>query len=128
MFVPAREVPAEVTSNRAAGERSVRPADGYLMFTSPSTTRHRARSRLHEHRVERGHMDPLSKPLDRRSFLRTGVLGATGLAAAGIVGRAPAAWAGERAGFGVLLDRPTVTDGVQAGDVTRGTAVLWGRS
>ena len=73
-------------------------------------------------------MDIMREPLDRRSFLRTGLLGATGLAAGGLVAKAPGAWAAERAGFGILLDRPTVTHGVQSGDVTKGSAVIWGRA
>src|SRR5262249_25532098 len=77
---------------------------------------------------DRRHMDIMREPLDRRSFLRTGLLGASGLAAGGLVAKAPGAWAAERAGLGILLDRPTVTHGVQSGDVTKGSAVIWGRA
>jgi phosphodiesterase/alkaline phosphatase D-like protein len=56
-----------------------------------------------------------------------GGLAAGGLAGSGLAGTVPA-WADERRGVGVLLERPTVTHGVQVGDVNANSAVIWGRA
>jgi alkaline phosphatase D len=58
--------------------------------------------------------------LDRRTFLRTGIVAGGGLAALG--GLAPAAPAL------VLSGRPGLTHGVQSGDVTVRGAVVWARA
>jgi alkaline phosphatase D len=58
--------------------------------------------------------------LDRRALLR-GALAAGGLAATG------AAWRPGRA-FAILPDRPALTHGVQSGDVTATSGVVWARA
>lgn len=58
--------------------------------------------------------------MDRRTFLRTGIVAGGGAAALG--GLAPAAPALVRSG------RPELTHGVQSGDVTARSAVVWARA
>jgi alkaline phosphatase D len=62
---------------------------------------------------------PLSRPLSRRSLLRGGV----GLAGAGLLGIAP--------GFAPAFaqsNRPVFTHGVQSGDVTTSSGMVWARA
>ncbi|MFA6300693.1 MAG: alkaline phosphatase D family protein [Nocardioides sp.] len=66
-------------------------------------------------------MTDLGKPLGRRTLLRSGALTAGALGLSGTAAALPA---------GVALVRPRLTlpSGVQSGDVTTGSAVLWARS
>src|SRR5262245_36129869 len=66
--------------------------------------------------------------VNRRAFLRGTALAASGAAVSGLVARAPRAWAHQHRGPSSKFGRPEITHGVQAGDVTGGTAVIWARA
>ncbi|NUU24384.1 MAG: alkaline phosphatase, partial [Streptomycetaceae bacterium] len=61
--------------------------------------------------------------LDRRNFLRTGTALGAGIAAAPVLGGTAAA-----APAYVVSGRPELTHGVQSGDATADSAVVWGRA
>jgi alkaline phosphatase D len=64
--------------------------------------------------------------MDRRTFLRTGIVAGGGVVALG--GLAPAARAAPAAPALVRSGRPVLTHGVQSGDVTARSAVVWARA
>jgi alkaline phosphatase D len=67
------------------------------------------------------------RPLDRRAFLTGGTIVAGGMLAEGLLA-GPAAAAGRAAPFGLVRSgRPALTHGVQSGDVTAESAVVWAR-
>ena len=69
---------------------------------------------------------------DRRTLLRAGLATGAGLAGGALLGGAGAAGESGAAGFGAPAwrrrGRPVLTHGVQSGDVTAGSAVLWTRA
>ncbi|WP_372498640.1 alkaline phosphatase D family protein [Yinghuangia soli] len=64
--------------------------------------------------------------LGRRGFLRTGTAVGAGLAAVPVLGSGPASAASAPAL--VVAGRPELTHGVQSGDATCNSAVVWGRA
>ncbi|MEU8133491.1 alkaline phosphatase D family protein [Streptodolium elevatio] len=74
-------------------------------------------------------MTPAERNFDRRTLLRTGTAVGAGLAITPVVGAASAGAATSDSGPGLVLPgRPGLSHGVQSGDATADSAIVWGRA
>ncbi|HSA50858.1 MAG TPA: alkaline phosphatase D family protein [Yinghuangia sp.] len=65
--------------------------------------------------------------LGRRNFLRAGTAAGAGLALTPVVGGSASAASGDAPGL-LVSGRPELTHGVQSGDATASSAIVWGRA